>query len=175
MKFIDDLKYQLHILEAMSFGRAEGLKEVNAKLNPIIDHLSKIAMYSYQKDRDEQVKHWQGEILEWLAQIDFKCNNLKKDNKLKFKDYMLCLQDDLGRASRVRARWTRYRLRYDNKVKQPTDYEALRQQLWAILEAQFKAMSVDMWEIETLTENADYILLKQNGGVKCLNSQTDTT
>lgn len=95
------LKYDLHILLAMSFGIKEGIDEVNANLNPIISHLIKIAIID--ENRDIYIKGWQKEILAWLGRIYKKCNNLKGGSSLKLKDYKLCLDDDLGRNSLIEA------------------------------------------------------------------------
>lgn len=50
---LDKLRY---VLEVMAFSRADGLKELNAKLNPIISHLIKIAIID--EHRDIYVRHW---------------------------------------------------------------------------------------------------------------------
>ena len=92
---LDRLKY---VLEVMAFSRADGLKELNAKLNPIISHLIKIAIID--EHRDIYVKHWQHEVLGWLEDINFVCNNLKKGKSLRLINYLTCLQDDLGKESR---------------------------------------------------------------------------
>lgn len=161
--YISSLKYNLHTLEAMAFGRKDGLEKVNDLLNPIILHLVKIAVYkTTNKDRTEQIKHWESEIIEWLYQIYEFCDNLKHGKRLKFKDYMLCLDDDLGRESLVRVKMMRCDMTYKGKcfTYKDTDPEALRLKLWAVLEAQFRAMAGGKWVQETLTEHAEYIQLK---------------
>lgn len=147
------LKYQLHILEAMANNRKDGIDTVNANLNQIILHLCKIATYNDTLDRYIQVEGWTSEILNWLDLIDYKCNNLKRNTRLKLKDYMLCLQDDLGRDDLVyRSVRRAKKLMKTDRVVEPNISE-LRQTLWVILEAQFKAMADGSWDDEVLTEN----------------------
>lgn len=161
MPVIQGLLYNLHILEAMANNRKDGIDKVNDLLTPIIEHLVKIAIYNYSKDREVQVKGWENEVLNWLEQIDDYCNSLKDNKRLKFKDYMLCLNDDLGRDDIVRRKVNiitrRYKHCYDVE-----NFTELRQTLWQILEAQFKVMSVDVWCEQTLKENENYKLLYSN-------------
>lgn len=160
--YISTIAYHIHTLEAMAFGRKEGLEKVNDLLNPIIDHLTKIAIYNHSKDRTENAKHWQNEILGWLEYLDEFCNNLKDGKRLKLKDYMLCLGDDLGRDSIVKRKVNKISRKYEGLCHKIDDPAELREILWNILEAQFKAMSGEEWDKNTLIQNRLYKLLYDN-------------
>ena len=169
LTFFKDIKYDLHILEAMANNRADGIKKVNSLLNQIILHLIKIAIYNWKNDRTTQVEGWQDEIVGWLDQIDVYCNNLKKNNQLKFKDYMLCLQDDLGKTHLVTSKVRSCCIKYKGKCNKLMDCEPLRKILWGILEQQFKDISKTRWDIESLTQHKGYQSLVNNaftGGAK---------
>lgn len=143
-------------LKAMAFSRAEGLKELNAKLNPIISHLIKIAIID--EHRDIYVRHWQHEVLGWLEDINFVCNNLKKGKSLRLVDYLTCLQDDLGKESRVRAHIGRIESRWGEvppKFK-PYNITKLHKTLKSILESQFAIMAEDRWSKQSLLDDLTY-------------------
>lgn len=164
--YINSLKYDLHILEAMAFKRKAGIDKLNEQLTPIIHHLVKIAIYkTTNKDRDENVEHWENEVLDMLDDIYDTCNSLKHGKRLKFKDYMLCLGDDLGRESQVQSKINMWSRKYKNKCNRDTDAESLRIKLWSILEAQFKGMANQKWSDFSLTNHPDYKEL-YSGGVK---------
>lgn len=154
------LKYQLHILEAMANNRKDGIDKVNGLLNPIIKHLIKIAIYSHSKDRAGYVTHWEDEILEWLFQVDEYCNNLKQGGRLKLKDYMTCLQDDLARDRLVESKCNHIAHNYKGLVLKTIDYSLLRRILWQVLELQFKEIANDSWNPQCLLSNSDYVALK---------------
>lgn len=146
----------------MANSRKDGIDKVNELLNPIIWHLIKIAVYNNPKDRAEQVEHWEGEILNWLEQIFEFCSNLKRNNSLKFRDYILCLTDDLSREVLVRSKFLSIRRQYKGQVIQDPNHEHIRKQLWAILEQQFKAMADGSWSNSTLLDMSIYKNLKES-------------
>ena len=156
MSVLRGLSYNLHILEAMAFNRKDGIDKVNELLNPIISHLVKIAIVD--ENRDYYVKHWQHEVLIWLDSIDYVCNNLKNKTRLKYRDYMLCLNDDLGDVSCVKRHIRHFRIKWGRippKLMQ-YDLQELHKQIRAILEAQFLAMSQNSWDEQTLITNKIY-------------------
>ena len=160
LTFFKDIKYDLHILEAMANNRKDGIDTVNENLNQIILHLCKIAIYDDSRDRSVQVDGWETEILNWLDLIDYKCNNLKKQNRLKLKDYLLCLNDDLGRDDLVfRSVRRAKKLMKTDKVTKPNISE-LRKILWEILEFQFKAMARGGWDDDILLKNPSYKIIR---------------
>lgn len=157
MSVLKDLTHNLLTLEAMANGRADGIAKVNSLLNPIITHLIKLAIID-DISRDIYVEGWQHEVLNWISDINFTCNNLKGGKRLKLRDYLRCLQDDLGSEARVRSHITRIKLKWGRTPPATRAYslKGLRDVLWALLETQFKALSNDSWDVSTLTECADY-------------------
>lgn len=163
MGILKSISYDLHILEAMANSRSDGIKKVNKLLNPIVEHLVKIAIYSYKKDRAVQVEGWQKEIVKWLVQINRYCNNLKKNNKLKLSDYILCLNDDLGEPHLAKNHALYVECLYEGKCLEVNNPEQLRHILYSILEEQFKAMATQSWDINTLKQNPKYKDLTEYG------------
>lgn len=156
----DDLAYNFHILKAMATHRKKGIDFVNSLLNQIIRHLVKIALYN-ERDRDIQVQGWEVEILVWLDEIDYKCNNLKGNKSLTLKDYTLCLNDDLGNDGLMFRTIRNVKRKMSNVTLwveiPPPD---LRLLVYDILQSQFKAMAQGKWSENLLLENESYKQIK---------------
>lgn len=150
------LKYHLHILEAMAFSRDKAMDFINSIQDEIIEHIIKIAIYD-GKDRQTLITHWENEILEWLAQIDRKSNKLKKQRALKLKDYILLLNDDLPRAYTVigHIRVVKRKLAPNTKWRE-LEPQYLLDTLYALMEAQYQAMSQQQWDEDTLLNHELY-------------------
>lgn len=158
---INDIKYNLIVLEAMAFGRKEAMDFINSIQDEIIIHLVKIAIYD-EKDRDNVIKHWQQEILGWLRQINRKANKIKQGRHLKLQDYMLCLNDDMPQANVMDITVDDIKF-YMSKCKKWRDITSadLHRSVYAILLAQYEAMSKIHWKTETLINNPTYKAISQ--------------
>lgn len=145
---------------AMAFSRKNVIKMIDSIQDEIIEHLVKIAIYD-NTDRNNLIHHWQSEILAWLSKIDNKANNTK-NGSLKLTDYKKCLDRDMTTAHRIGKFIRSAKLELYGCVawKELTN-EALFDDIYSILLAQYEAMSKDEWIPETMTDNALYKAISQ--------------